>query len=94
MTDAAAHPATDLKDTLEEMRASVAARGSRGGLAGAIEAAMLALFEVLMTLLQDFRAGKLVPPATSPRDAVAAPCVAGSDRAAGGKAPPPARSGL
>jgi len=96
MTDAAADPRTDLKDTLEEMRASVAARSARGGLAGAIQAAILGLFEVLMTLLQDFRAGKLVPPAPSPRDAVAAPCVAGSDRAAGGKAPapPPARSGL
>ena len=61
MTDAAATH-TDLKDTLEEMRASVAARETRAGLAGVLQKALLAFLDVLMTLLADFRAGKLVPP--------------------------------
>src|SRR5215472_3667875 len=42
-------PPTDLKDTLEAMRASVAAQRARKGLAGTL----------LLTTLLDFRAGKL-----------------------------------
>ena len=62
----AASPTTDLKDTLEAMRASVAARK---GLAGAIEKAILGLLELLLALLADFRAGKLTPPAPASGDA-------------------------
>ena len=52
MSNAAAPTHPDLKDTLEEMRASVAARGARKGLTGAIEKAILGLLEVLMALLR------------------------------------------
>ena len=51
--------ATDLKSTLEEMRASVGAEAERNRLAGAVAAAFLRLLEMLVTLLADFRAGTL-----------------------------------
>ena len=61
----------DLKSTLEEMRASVGGE-ARTGLAGKVQDAFLKIFEMLIALLMDFRAGKLAPVA----DAAAAGGVA------------------
>jgi hypothetical protein len=83
MTTAAAPP-TDLKDTLDEMRASVAARGARKGLQGKIQAAILDFLDVLMRLLMEFRAGGLAPLAP-----VADERATRTDGAVGNRAPEP-----
>lgn len=56
----AAPATTDLGSTLEEVRASVAAEAERNGLPGLLAAAIVRLLEMLVTLLADFRAGRLV----------------------------------
>src|SRR5581483_1865948 len=58
---AAPLPQTDLKSTMEEMRAAMAAEGRRKGLQGAIQDAFLRLLSVLLAILEDFRAGRLAP---------------------------------
>ena len=81
MTDPAP-PTTDLKDTLEAMRASVAAQGERTGLAGAIQDAILKFLEMFLAMLVEFRAGRLAALAPVAEDARrgSGSCVARGDR--------------
>ena len=78
---------TDLKSTLEEMRASVAAQGTRRGLKGVIEEALLSLLSLLLAMLEDFRAGRLARIAPSAEAAGEFPLQ--SVRDAAGLDPPP-----
>ena len=88
MTEAAVPP-TDLKDTLEEMRASVAGEAVRARLDAMVQKAILRLLEVILALLADYRAWKLARAAVveaAADDAVAArsPRSTGSGSAARG----------
>ena len=65
----AAPPATDIKDTLEGMRASAAARGRRTGLRASIDDMILRILGMLLAMLADFRAGRLATPAAPPEEA-------------------------
>ena len=75
---------SDLRTRLEELRASVAAEGSRRGLADLIQEAILGLLETLVALFEDFRAGRLVAMAPGPAAACSGePGVAGRNGADG-----------
>jgi hypothetical protein len=77
---------TGLKDAMEKMRASMAGRETERGLAGMVQEMMLRFLTLLMAMLADFRAGKLVPPAPNGFDAnPAAPRAEGSRHAADGE---------
>ena len=76
----------DLKSALEEMRASMAARGPRKGVAGAIQEAILGFLSVLLAMLEDFRAGRLAP--------VAPVAEAAGEGGVSAVAPPPPRTFL
>jgi hypothetical protein len=52
-------PADRFANSLEELRAAMAAEGTRKGLAGAIHAAILGFLNMLIALLADLRAGRL-----------------------------------
>jgi hypothetical protein len=90
MTDTVSRFQTEgLDNRLEEVRASVARQAADNRLAQLLQEVMLGLLSLLMTLLKDFRAGKLAPPAASACDA--GPAVSVADRlesrgAAGGSA--------
>jgi hypothetical protein len=59
MTTAAPSPTGHLDISLGEMRAAMAAEGTKKGLAGAVAAALLSLLDLIVALLAEFRAGKL-----------------------------------
>jgi hypothetical protein len=86
MTTAAPSPTGRLTNTLEEMRVVMAAEGTRKGLAGTLQAAILSLLELLVALLAEFRAGTLAaaPGCRAETGAPGATCAAGVPAAGAG----------
>lgn len=94
MTDTPSSPAGRLTISLEEMRARLAAEGTRKGLAGALQAAILGLLECLLALLADFKAGRLTVASRPGGFALPPPPPSPSGEGKGSRAAPRAESGL
>ena len=87
MNDTPPLPTERLGNTLEELRASVAAEGPQKGLAGKIQRAILRLLEGLMALLAAMKDGALAAAVSeAPAAARALPRALGSESAARGAA--------
>ena len=76
----------DLRSMLEELRASMASECARKGVRGKLAAAILRLLETLLTIVADFRAGRLAAP-EAPAPILPRAAKAGEKAAIGGACP-------